>query len=376
MQYRTFEKTGQKISLLGMGAMRLPLKADKTVDEDKSVAMIRRAIDKGVNYVDTAYMYHDGESEKALGKALNGGYREKVLLADKMPVWMAKNEEEMKAIFEEQFARLGTDIIDMYLVHSIEEANWEQVKKFHVIDFLDSEKTKGRIKHMGFSFHGGPDLFKEAIDAYPWDFCQIQLNYMDRDSQAGVAGLKYAGSKGIPVVIMEPLMGGMLTDTLPQPIADLWKEAPIQRSPAAWAFKWVADFPEVLTILSGMSAMEQLEENLEILSDAVPCSLSEEEHAIIDRAAAQYRRLIQYPCTGCKYCMPCTEEIPIPEIIDYYNQWFLYEQNPKLQEDYSTWTPKDHRAANCTACRKCEGKCPQSLPISEIMKKTAKIFGS
>lgn len=374
MQYRTFDKTGQKVSLLGMGTMRLPVTEDGQVDREAAISMIRHSIDEGINYVDTAYMYHDGESEKIVGQALKDGYREKVLLADKMPVWLAKDEEAMRSIFDEQFARLEVDVIDMYLVHNVTVPVWKRAQKFHLMDFLEEKRAEGKIRHIGFSFHDQLSLFKEVIDSYPWDFCQIQLNYMDKEFQAGEEGLHYAAEKGIPVIIMEPLKGGKLTDTLPPSVKALWKQAEIQRTPAEWALRWVANHSEILTILSGMSAPEQLEENLRILSQAKPNSLTEKELSIIDQVSSEYNRLIQYSCTSCKYCMPCPKKIDIPTAIRFYNEWFLYEGNPKIKADYPNWLIKDRQPGDCIACKACEDHCPQHLPISEIMKKTAEIF--
>ncbi|MCB6994029.1 aldo/keto reductase [bacterium 210820-DFI.6.37] len=374
MQYRTFHKTGQKVSLLGMGTMRLPLSPDGKPDRQEAVSMIRRSIDQGINYVDTAYMYHDGESEKIVGEALKDGYREKVLLADKMPVWLAKDEEKMRAMFDEQLRRLDVDRIDMYLVHNITAPVWKRAKKFNLLPFLEEKQAEGKIKHIGFSFHDELPLFKEVIDAYPWDFCQIQLNYMDKDFQAGEEGLRYAASKNIPVIVMEPLKGGKLTDALPRTVEALWKQAQVQRTPAEWAFRWVANHPEVLTILSGMSSQEQLSENLRILSAAEANSLSPEELAVIDQVSDEYNKLIQYSCTGCKYCMPCPKKIDIPTAINFYNEWFLYEGNPKIKADYPVWLTEGRRPSDCVACKACEGHCPQHLPISEIMAKTAEIF--
>lgn len=374
MQYRTFDKTGQKVSLLGMGTMRLPVTEDGQVDREAAISMIRHSIDEGINYVDTAYMYHDGESEKIVGQALKDGYREKVLLADKMPVWLAKDEEAMRSIFDEQFARLEVDVIDMYLVHNVTVPVWKRAQKFHLMDFLEEKRAEGKIRHIGFSFHDQLSLFKEVIDSYPWDFCQIQLNYMDKEFQAGEEGLHYVAEKGIPVIIMEPLKGGKLTDTLPPSVKALWKQAEIQRTPAEWALRWVANHSEILTILSGMSAPEQLEENLRILSQAKPNSLTEKELSIIDQVSSEYNRLIQYSCTSCKYCMPCPKKIDIPTAIRFYNEWFLYEGNPKIKADYPNWLVKDRQPGDCIACKACEDHCPQHLPISEIMKKTAEIF--
>ena len=374
MQYRTFNKTGQKVSLLGFGTMRLPEKEEGCIDEPKAIEMIRSAIDRGVNYVDTAYMYHGGKSENLVAKALKDGYREKVLLADKMPAWMAKSEEDIKNIFEDQFKKLEVDGIDMYLVHNIDKPTWKRVKEYNVIPFLDRMKKEGRIKNLGFSFHDNFDLFKEVIDAYPWDFCQIQLNYMDAEYQAGVKGLKYAAEKGLQVVIMEPLKGGKLTDILPESIERYWSEAEVKRTPAEWALRWVADFPEVLTVLSGMNTQEQVDENIRIMSEAEPNSLTEKEHIIIKKVADEYNKLIKYSCTGCRYCLPCPQKIRIPEVIRIYNDWFLYDGNVKVKADYNMSLSEGKRASACVGCKSCESHCPQSLPISEIMKKAETIF--
>lgn len=374
MQYRTFKKTGEELSLLGVGTMRLPLLEGGEIDEEQAIAMIRKAIDSGVNYVDTAYMYHDGLSEVVTGKALKDGYREKVFLADKMPAWYAKSPEDVAAIFEEQLKRLDVDSIDMYLVHNISAPIWKLVQKHNVLPFLEEQKAKGRIKRIGFSFHDELPLFKEVVDSYDWDFCQIQLNYMDAEFQAGVEGLKYAADKGLSVIIMEPLKGGKITDSIPDSIQQMWDSAEIRRTPVEWAFKWVANFPEVTTILSGMSNMAQLEDNIRIFQDLKADSLTEKEEAIIKNVADQYNSLIQYSCTACKYCLPCTVKINIPGVISYYNDWFLFGQNPKIREDYLTWNGPGRRAEDCTDCKVCESKCPQGLPISEIMKKAASQF--
>ena len=376
MKYRTFNKTGEKISLLGFGTMRLPIINNNMskIDEVEGIRMIRAAIDKGINYVDTAYMYHGGNSEVVVGKALKDGYREKVLLADKMPVWSAKSEADLEKIFQKQLNRLDVKCIDMYLVHNITVEIWKRALKFNTLKFLEKKKAEGKIKHLGFSFHDELPLFKEVIDSYPWDFCQIQLNYMDAEFQAGVEGLKYAGLKNIPVIIMEPLKGGKLTDVLPNSIKEFWDSAPIKRTPAEWALRWVADFPEVLTILSGMSSMDQLNENIRVLAEANANSLTSNEHEIIKNVADEYNKLIQYSCTECRYCLPCPVKIEIPTVIKYYNEWFLYNGNDKLAEDFDMWLAKDRRPSACIACKACEDHCPQHLPISEIMVKAKEIF--
>lgn len=375
MQYREFKKIGRDVSLLGVGCMRLPQTADDKVDETEAVRIIRTAIDKGVNYVDTAYMYHNGESEKVLGKALKDGYREKVMLADKMPVWLAKDEAGMREIFEEQLRRLDTDCIDMYLVHNVTVPVWKRAKKLNLMPFLDEMKAQGKIKYIGFSFHDTFEFFKEVLEEYPWEFCQIQLNYMDKDHQAGVQGLKYAAEKGLSVIIMEPLKGGRLTDAVPPTVQKLWDEAGTKRTPAEWAFRWLANMPEVTVMLSGMSSMEQLSANIDTLSSDDISQLAPDEKELINKVSDEYNRLIKYSCTGCKYCMPCPHKLEIPKIIGYYNDWNVYEQNPSTKAEYMDWLGDGFHASDCAGCHLCEEKCPQALPIVQAMKDAAEAFG-
>lgn len=378
MQYREFSKINEKASLMGLGTMRLPLVeggGENEADEKRSIKIIRDAIDAGVNYVDTAFMYHNGSSEKILGKALKDGYREKILLADKMPIWLAKDKENMVSIFEKQLQRLGTECIDMYLVHNMSAAVWKRCKKFDLMPFLEEMKAQGKIKHIGFSFHDSYEVFEEIVDDYPWDFCQIQLNYMDKELQAGVKGLKYAAGKGLGVVIMEPLKGGRITDAVPPTVEKIWGEYPVKKSLAEWAFKWLASMPEVTVILSGTSSEEQLKANLQLLSKDDIGTLSSDEGALIDRVSDEYNRLIEYSCTGCRYCMPCAKKLDIPKIISYYNDWNIYEQNPKTKFEYTTWLAPGYHASDCIDCKVCQEHCPQQLPIAEIMQKAAKTFG-
>jgi len=373
MQYRTFNNIDVKTSLLGMGAMRLPLNEDGSVDETEAIKIIREAIDSGINYVDTAYGYHKGLSEVIVRKALQNGYREKVILADKMPAWLAEDEESMKQIFYTQLERLGVDCIDMYLVHNINRGIWKRCKKFNVMDFLTEMKSQGKIKHIGFSFHDSYEFFEEMLDEYPWEFCQIQLNYMDINHQAGIKGLHLAAQKGLGVIIMEPLKGGRLTDKIPPAIQKIWDEAEVKRSPAEWAFKWLAAQPEVTLMLSGMSSIKQLNENIEIVSKEDVALLTDSENKLIEKVSAEYNRLIPYSCTGCEYCMPCPQKLDIPKILGYYNDWNVYEQNPSTKMEYSTWMTKF--ASDCIGCGSCEENCPQSLPIIKAMKEASEAFG-
>ena len=375
MQNRTFKKLDREVSLLGMGAMRLPETEDGQINEPEAIDIIRSAIDAGINYVDTAFGYHNGKSEGLVGKALRDGYREKVLLADKMPIWLAKDEEHMKEMFQTQLERLDTDYIDMYLVHSVNKPNWKRIKKLNLMPFLEEMKAAGKIKHIGFSFHDSYELFEEVLDSYPWEFCQIQLNYMDKDIQAGVKGLKLAAEKGLSVIIMEPLKGGKLTTGIPPTVQELWNNAPVKRTPAEWGFKWLANMPEVTLILSGMSSREQLQQNIATVSAADLNVLSDEERELIDKVSDEYNRLIKYSCTGCEYCLPCPQKLKIPDLIDTLNEWNIYGQNPATKMEYIEWVPEGRHASDCISCKACEKKCPQGLPIAQIMKDTAEIFG-
>jgi predicted aldo/keto reductase-like oxidoreductase len=375
MNYRVFPKTGENISLLGFGCMRLPVLdgVHEKIDEAESVKMIRHAIDNGVNYVDTAYMYHGGNSEIVLSKALKDGYREKVLVADKFPIVFAKKAEDVPRIFDEQLKRLDVDCIDMYLMHNIHEGSWGAVKNLDLMTFFNEKQAQGLIKHKGFSYHGGTfDLFKEVIDAFPWDFCQIQLNYMDVKVQAGVEGLKYAFSKGVPVVIMEPLKGGKLTDILPESVRKYWDGVEIKRTPAERALRWVANFPEVLTILSGMSTFEQTEENIGVLSDADANMLSENELSVIAKVADEYNKLSPYSCTACRYCMPCPVGLDIPGLIEMRNESTMFECPEKISFAIQSFIRP--LPSTCEACKACEEKCPQHLPIADIMAESAEMF--
>lgn len=375
MQYRIFKKFDKEVSLLGMGAMRLPETENGQINEPEAIDIIRSAIDAGVNYVDTAFGYHNGQSEGLVGKALKDGYREKVLLADKMPIWLAKDEEHMKEMFQTQLERLDTDYIDMYLVHSVNKPNWKRIKKLNLMPFLEEMKAAGKIKHIGFSFHDSYELFEEVLDSYPWEFCQIQLNYMDKDIQAGVKGLKLAAEKGLSVIIMEPLKGGKLTTGIPPTVQELWDNAPVKRTPAEWGFKWLANMPEVTLILSGMSSREQLQQNIATVSAADLNVLSDEERELIDKVSDEYNRLIKYSCTGCEYCLPCPQKLKIPDLIDTLNEWNIYGQNPATKMEYVEWVPEGRHASDCISCKACEKKCPQGLPIAQIMKETSEIFG-
>ena len=376
MQYRTFGKLDFKPSALGFGAMRLPVlvgadgKPDfKQIDYPAATAMLHRAIDGGVNYVDTAWMYHENTSETWLGEALKGGYREKVKLATKMPVWEVKKPGDFDRILDIQRERLQEDCIDFYLLHSLDAAHWKCVVEQGQLASAEKALADGRIAHFGFSFHGTHELFEEILAATDlWEFCQIQFNYMDEDYQAGRRGLELAAAGGLGVIVMEPVRGGMLARNLPPQIEAVWAGAPVKRTPAEWALQWVWNNPEVSFLLSGMSEMRHVEENLVYAERSRPGLLSAGELALVVRVRDLYRELSPIPCTACRYCMPCPQGVNIPDILELYNDAHMFGDASR-QRFFYTWLEEGERADRCTACGECEDKCPQGIAVSGWMEK-------
>jgi len=372
MEMRQWEQSGLKTSIFGIGCMRLPLQAGQTdsarIDEAKAIRMIRAGIDGGVTYIDTAYPYHGGNSELVVGKALQDGYRERVFLATKLPVWEVKSADDFDRLLNQQLEKLQTDHVDFYLLHALHQGTWGKVRDLGVLEFLDRAKADGRIRYAAFSFHDQLPLFKEIIDSYAWDMCQIQLNILDVDYQAGLAGLEYAAARGIGVVVMEPLRGGALAAHVPADIQAVWDEASEQRSGVDWAFRWLANRPEAKVILSGVSTMEQLEDNLRIFADTKPGCLTAEDEARVDRVRALYQSKIQVDCTGCEYCLPCPSGVAIPAVFRAYNQAFMIEDLASGQSSYA-WLVKNHEDASlCVECGACEQVCPQHIPIIAKLK--------
>jgi uncharacterized protein len=383
MLYRKMEKTGDRLFVLGFGCMRLPQKRGMPgfgkIDEQRAMLQLRYAIDHGVNYVDTAFMYHMGGSESFLGRALGDGYRERVRLATKLPLTHVKVSEDMDRLLCTQLNKLSTDHIDYYLLHNLNQGNWGRMRNLGVLDFLDRAKADGRIIHTGFSFHGDIETFKELIDAYDWSLCQIQYNFLDEKNQAGTEGMKYAAGKGLGVVVMEPLRGGHLAGKVPDDVQTIWNEAEVNRSPAEWALRWVWNHPEVTVVLSGMNEERHIQENLRIAEKALPDSLTEKELSLIRRVEAAYRRLTKVGCTGCRYCMPCPSGVDIPACFEAYDTFHMLNAKTWARISYITFVSDAARrepayASLCRDCKKCLEKCPQHLPIPELMKEVAAEF--
>jgi uncharacterized protein len=377
MLYRKMPKSEDQLSILGFGCMRLPMLAGK-IDEPRAIAQIRHSIDQGVNYVDTAWPYHGGASEPLLGKALKDGYREKVKVATKLPSWLVESREDMDRFLAAQLERLGTDHIDYYLVHTLDGPRWDKMVALGVADFLDQAQADGRIRYAGFSYHGLGTDFNRIVDGYPWTFCQIQYNYLDREYQAGEAGLKYAAGKGLGVIVMEPLRGGNLALPTPPPaVAELWNKAPIQRTPVEWALRWVWNQPEVTLLLSGMNEEAHIEENLAIADAAQIGSLSAAELELVDQVASTYQNLMQVDCTGCGYCMPCPVGVQIPGCFDVYNKMHMFKNVEEagfiyaLRMSDQLLNSKPGYASQCVSCCACVEKCPQHIPIHEMLAKVA-----
>jgi predicted aldo/keto reductase-like oxidoreductase len=364
-------KNGDELSILGFGCMRFPTKG-AGIDEPRAIAMIRDSIEKGVNYFDTAYFYHGGKSESLLGEALSGGYRERVKIATKLPPFMVKNLEGAKKIFATQLTKLKTSYIDYYLLHMLsDKVTFDRMVSIGVIQWLEELKKEGKIKNLGFSFHGSKADFEEIIQAYPWDFCQIQYNYMDENTQATKSGLQLAHSFGIPVVIMEPLRGGRLVNNLPEEVIQEFKRYDEKRSPAEWALRWIWNHPEVNVVLSGMSTEAQTEENIQIASDARANSLSEKELEIFENVKAILHEKTKIPCTACGYCMPCPSGVNIPGCFSAYNDKYLLKGKRsrwKYMQALGVMSKKPSYASVCIECGKCEKHCPQNIAIRKELR--------
>jgi predicted aldo/keto reductase-like oxidoreductase len=371
MRYRTFPRIpGLDISVLGFGCMRLPvLDGDmKRIDEAAAQAMLRRAIDGGVNYVDTAYPYHGGASEPFVGRALKGGYRDKVQVATKLPVWLVERESDWERLLDEQLKRLDTGRIDFYLIHALSAARWDTVLRHQGLRALERARADGRIGHIGFSVHDSLGVFKTIVDGFDWEFCQIQYNFIDEDYQAGTEGLRYAAGRGIGVIAMEPLRGGTLAAVQPDAIQRVWDRAP-GRTPAAWALDWVWNHPEVVTLLSGMGAMAQVAENLASAGAAQAGAMGAGELELVEEVRRIYAARVRVACTTCGYCAPCPSGVAIPETFSSYNTGAMFGDWKSAARQYDIFfASAGHGGDRCAACGECEAKCPQQIPIIEKLR--------
>ena len=365
MEKRAMSKLGVETSLLGYGCMRFPVTAEGTIDQEKAEALLDKAYAAGVNYFDTAYGYHNGESESFVGKALKKYPRDSFYLATKLPLWKVKSIEDAKAIFAEQLGRLQMDYVDFYLMHAVNKESWDAMRDMGVVELLKGWKEEGKIRYLGFSFHDKYEVFEEVINYTDWDFCQIQYNYMDTEEQAGVKGYELTAKKEIPLVIMEPVKGGTLA-AFSEDITEKFRALDANASVASYALRWVGSQPNVKVVLSGMTTMEQVEDNLKTFGDFKP--LEEKEQATIEEIVSIMKNRVQNGCTGCSYCMPCPAGVNIPRSFRLWNTYHKY-QNYNMVKGGWEGMPDEERPANCIKCGKCEALCPQALKIREDLVK-------
>ena len=373
MQYRKYGKLDYEVSTLGLGCMRLPrtVKEDgtATVDREKAYELIRYAADNGINYFDTAFTYHNMDSEAVLGEALEGERRKKVKIATKQPFAVMKTQDDIRRNLESTLKKLRTDYIDVYLVHNIQQGTWNEIQKRKIYEEYEKFRAEGMIKAIAFSYHGQFETFKDVLQAYPWDMCQVQQNMLDVNNEVTTEGIKIAGEQGTSLVIMEPLRGGGLA-TAPKPVQKIYDNVDKNRSAAEWAFRYLLDYPEVSCILSGMTTLEQLKENIETFSkpDAVPGCLSGQEKDVIAKARDAYQALVAVPCTACEYCLPCPQNVAIPSIFNLYNDGKRFETFMQPQRSYMFTTRAGRDASQCIECGACEAQCPQKIEIVKQLK--------
>lgn len=364
MEYRKFGKMDETPSLLGFGCMRFPETEDGHIDEEKAQNLLEYAMDHGVTYIDTANPYHNGESEPFVGRILKNHERNTFYLATKLPMWDIKTLDDAKAIFTSQLERLQVDYIDFYLLHALDKAKWDTIVKLDILGYLEEMKAQGKIRHIGFSFHDEYEVFEEIITYRKWDFCQIQLNYMDRDIQQGMAGYELAEKLGVPLVIMEPNKGGQLV-RLPKDIADIFQAYDANASMASWAMRWVASLPNVKVVLSGMSTMEQVQDNLNTFEDFK--LLNEKEQTIVEEVTRVIKSRMKNGCTACAYCMPCPFGVDIPGNFKVWNNQAMYQNHEATAKKVSSLKQKGF-ASFCKECGACESKCPQHIAIRKDLK--------
>ena len=365
MEKRCMEKLGISPSLLGFGCMRFPVTEDGKIDEEKAEKMLDLAMEKGVTYYDTAYPYHGGDSEPFVGRVLNKYDRSSYFLATKLPIWLVESREEAEKKFYEQLERLDKEYVDFYLIHALDKERFEKMKQLEIVEMCEELRRKGKIRYLGFSFHDDYEVFEEIINYHHWDFCQIQYNYMDTDIQAGDKGYKLAEEKGIPMVIMEPVRGGLLSG-FSQDINEMFRKVNPDQSVASWALRWVASHPNVKVVLSGMSDPEQVEDNLNTFNNFRP--LSEEEEATVKQVVDTLRARVQNPCTGCRYCMPCPQGVNIPDSFRIWNDYHIYQKYSVVKGRWEGMKDEE-KPVNCVECGACEEQCPQKISIRQDLKR-------
>ncbi len=376
MNYRINSKNGDRLSILGYGCMRFPTKGN-AIDETEAQRQLLAAIEGGVNYLDTAWIYHGGKSESLLGRVLSqDGLRDRVKIATKLPTYLVRRASDIDRYFDAQLERLQTDRIDYYLMHILSDVGaWERLKALGIVEWIARKKQAGQIVNLGFSYHGSKAEFRALVDAYDWDFVQIQYNYLDENNQAGKEGLLYAAGNGLPVIVMEPLRGGKIVNSLPKEVTSLWEQAkPAKRSAAEWALRWVWNHPQVLLLLSGMSTMEQVQENLRVASEAQAGEMTAEQLEYFDKARRVLSEKTRVPCTGCGYCMPCPAGVDIPTCFTCYNIKNNGSFKPRFNylRDTGAWASSPGVASRCVQCGKCESHCPQHIRIRDELKNTAR----
>ena len=376
MQYRNF--CGEEVSILGLGAMRLPIldKNQKMIDVEKTEEMFDYAIENGVNYIDTAQPYHGGESENFVGRYLKKrNLRDKIFLATKLPTWHIKEEADFDKYFNEQLEKLQTDYIDFYLLHALNAKFWQNIKDLGVLQWCEKKKAEGKIKHIGFSFHDSYSVFKQIVDAYDkWEFCQIQYNYMDLEFQAGEKGFNYAIKNNIEVIVMEPLRGGQLAKDPPPEIVKLWQKFPEERSYADGALQWVWNKKEVPILLSGMTTLQHVIENIESANRAEIGIFSEKELDHFKTIRSAYLKRSPFFCTTCKYCEPCPHGVSISTVLGFYMMNVMYDDLDKSRMFYNSFLREENRADKCTECGECLAKCPQQIEIIKWLKESHKVL--
>lgn len=376
MRYRRFGRLDWKVSALGFGIMRLPVEGDdqSAIRVETASEMVRRAIDGGVNYLDTAYPYHGGRSESFLGEVLKDGYRGKVRIATKLPTWKVKEKDDFDRYFDEQMERLQLDRVDFYLLHSLQRDWWDRVRELGYLDWAERQQADGRISHLGFSFHDRPPLLRRIVDGYDgWTVAMLMYNYMDVDFQAGTEGVGYAADNGLAVAVMEPLRGGLLAQEPPVSVGRIFENSGIRRTPAQWSLRWLWDRPEISTVVSGMSTMEQLEQNLGTADHAAIGTMGAGEKDVLERVRREYLSKRSVPCTDCRYCVPCPREVAIPWIFGCMNTAEMYEALEQARREYS-FIDEKNRADSCNGCGECAERCPRQIDIPAELERAGSLL--